>query len=42
MPVSHATNNDTFTLTTPSDLEITITRLFDASPDLVFEAMTKP
>ena len=42
MPVSHAANSDTFTLTTPSDREITITRLFDASPALVFEAMTKP
>jgi uncharacterized protein YndB with AHSA1/START domain len=42
MPVSHAANSDTFTLSTPLDREITITRLFDASPDLVFEAMTKP
>ena len=42
MPVSHAVNSDTFTLSTPSDREITITRLFDASPALVFEAMTKP
>ncbi len=42
MPVSHAANSDTFTLTTPSEREITVTRLFDASPDLVFEAMTRP
>ena len=42
MPVSHAANSDTFTLSTPSDREITITRLFDASPALVFEAMTRP
>jgi uncharacterized protein YndB with AHSA1/START domain len=42
MPVSHAANSDTFTLTTPSDREIRITRLFDAPRHLVFEAMTKP
>jgi uncharacterized protein YndB with AHSA1/START domain len=42
MPVSHAANSGTFKLTTPSDCEIVITRLFDAAPRLVFEAMTKP
>jgi uncharacterized protein YndB with AHSA1/START domain len=42
MPVSHAANSDTFKLTTPSDREITITRLFDATRQLVFEALTKP
>ena len=42
MPVSHAANSDTFKVTTPSDCEITITRLFDAPRHLVFEAMTKP
>ena len=42
MPVSHAANSETFKVTTPSDREITVTRLFDASPELVFEAMTKP
>jgi len=42
MPVSRATNSDTFKVTTPSDREIAITRLFEASPELVFEAMTKP
>ena len=42
MPVSRVTNSDTFKVTTPSDREITVTRLFDASPELVFEAMTTP
>ena len=42
MPVSRATNSDTFKVTTPSDREITLTRLFDAPRDLVFEAMSKP
>ena len=42
MPVSRAANSDSFKTTTPSDREITITRLFDAPPELVFEAMTKP
>ena len=42
MPVSHAANSDTFKLTTPSDREITITRLFDAPRRLVFDAMTIP
>ena len=42
MPVSHAANSDTFKVTTPSDCEITITRLFDAPKHLVFEAMTTP
>ena len=42
MPVSRAADSDTFTTTTPSDREITLSRLFDAPPDLVFEAMTKP
>jgi uncharacterized protein YndB with AHSA1/START domain len=42
MAVSRAANSDTFTITTPSDREITITRLFDAPRHLVFEAMTKP
>jgi uncharacterized protein YndB with AHSA1/START domain len=40
MPVTHAANSATFKLTTPSDREITITRLFDAPRRLVFEAMT--
>jgi uncharacterized protein YndB with AHSA1/START domain len=42
MAVSRVANSDTFKLTTPSDREITLTRLFDAPRRLVFEAMTKP
>lgn len=42
MPVSHVANSESFKVTTPSDREITITRLFDAPRSLVFEAMTKP
>jgi uncharacterized protein YndB with AHSA1/START domain len=33
---------DTFKVTTPSEQEIQLTRLFDAPRHLVFEAMTKP
>ena len=39
---SRAANSDTFKVTTPSDQEIRMTRLFDAPRRLVFEAMTKP
>ena len=42
MVVSSAANSKTFQVTTPSDHEIRLTRLFDAPPRLVFEAMTKP
>lgn len=42
MPASSAANSHTFKVTTPSDREITLTRLFDAPRHLVFEAMTKP
>jgi len=42
MPVSTAANSGTFKVTTPSDRVITLTRLFDAPRDLVFEAMTRP
>ena len=42
MAVSHVANSDTFKVTTPSEREIVITRLFDAPRHLVFEAMTKP
>ena len=42
MPVSSVANSDTFKVTTPSDREITLTRLFDAPRHLVFEAMTQP
>ena len=41
MPVS-AANSSTFQRTTPSDTDITLTRVFDAPRQLVFEAMTKP
>jgi uncharacterized protein YndB with AHSA1/START domain len=42
MVVSSAANSQTFTVTTPSDQEIRMTRLFDAPRYLVFEAMTRP
>jgi uncharacterized protein YndB with AHSA1/START domain len=42
MAVSHAANSRTFEVATPTDTEITMTRLFDAPRHLVFEAMTKP
>ena len=42
MVVSSAANSKTFTVTTPSDHEIRMTRLFDAPRQLVFDAMTKP
>ena len=42
MVVSRTVNSDTFAVSTPSDLEIGMTRLFDAPRHLVFEAMTKP
>jgi uncharacterized protein YndB with AHSA1/START domain len=42
MAVGSAANTDTFKVTTPSDREIQLTRLFDAPRRLVFEAMTKP
>lgn len=42
MLVSRAANSDSFTVTTPSDQEIRMTRLFDAPRELVFEAMTTP
>jgi uncharacterized protein YndB with AHSA1/START domain len=42
MAVGSAANSETFTVTTPSDTEIRMTRLFDAPRRLVFEAMTKP
>jgi uncharacterized protein YndB with AHSA1/START domain len=35
-------NSETFESSTPSDREIQLTRLFDAPPALVFEAMTRP
>jgi uncharacterized protein YndB with AHSA1/START domain len=42
MLVSSAANSDSFKVTTPSDQEIRMTRLFNAPRQLVFEAMTKP
>ncbi|WP_437674527.1 SRPBCC family protein [Sorangium sp. So ce131] len=42
MVASSAANRDSFKVTTPSEQEICITRLFDAPRHLVFEAMTKP
>jgi uncharacterized protein YndB with AHSA1/START domain len=42
MAVSSVANSETFKVTTPSDLEIEMTRLFDAPRHLVFEALHKP
>ena len=42
MIVGRVANSDSFKVTTPSDQEIRMTRLFSAPPHLVFEAMTKP
>jgi uncharacterized protein YndB with AHSA1/START domain len=42
MVVSNAANSNSFEVTTPSDQEIRMTRLFDAPRQLVFDAMTKP
>jgi len=39
---SSTANSDSFKVTTPSDQEIRMTRLFNAPIHLVFEAMTKP
>jgi uncharacterized protein YndB with AHSA1/START domain len=42
MAVKSVANSETFKVTTPSDREIRLTRLFDAPRELVFEAMSKP
>ena len=42
MAASGVANSETFEVTTPSDTEIQLTRLFDAPRHLVFEAMSKP
>jgi uncharacterized protein YndB with AHSA1/START domain len=42
MAVGSAANSDSFEVTTVSDQEIRMTRLFDAPRQLVFEAMTRP
>lgn len=39
---SSAANGDTFQVSTPSDTEIRLTRLFNAPRQLVFEVMSKP
>ena len=42
MSVTGAVNSGTFKVTTPSDREICMTRMFDAPRALVWEAMSKP
>lgn len=42
MAASGVANSETFTVSTPSDTEIQLTRLFDAPRDVVFEAMSRP
>jgi uncharacterized protein YndB with AHSA1/START domain len=42
MSASSAANSRTFKVTTPSDTDIVMTRVFDAPRHLVFEALTKP
>jgi uncharacterized protein YndB with AHSA1/START domain len=42
MVVGSTANRDSFQVSTPSEQEIRMTRLFDAPRQLVFEAMTKP
>ncbi len=42
MLASPGVNSATFTVSTPSDEEIRMTRVFDAPPALVFEAMSQP
>lgn len=42
MAVGSVANSETFKVTTPSDREIRMTRVFDAPRHLVFEAMVKP
>jgi uncharacterized protein YndB with AHSA1/START domain len=42
LPGSGAANSESFKVTTPSDREIHMTRLFNAPRRLVFEAMAKP
>lgn len=42
MALSSVANSDSFLVTTPSDREIQMTRLFDAPRERVFEAMTRP
>lgn len=42
MAASLTANRDSFTVTTPSDCEIRMTRLFDAPRQLVFDVMSRP
>ena len=42
MIAGSAANSESFKVSTPSDHEIRMTRVFDAPRQLVFEAMTKP
>jgi uncharacterized protein YndB with AHSA1/START domain len=42
MVVGATANRDSYQVTTPSEQEIRLTRLFDAPRHLVFEAMTRP
>ncbi|MGK3960739.1 SRPBCC family protein [Sorangium sp. So ce118] len=42
MVVGSAANRDSFKVTTPSETEISMTRLFNAPRQLVFDVMTKP
>jgi uncharacterized protein YndB with AHSA1/START domain len=42
MTASTLKNDPVFTLTTPSDREIVMTRVFDAPRELVFEMWTDP
>jgi uncharacterized protein YndB with AHSA1/START domain len=42
MLAGNVKNSDSYQVSTPSDLEIVLTRLFDAPRQLVFEAMTRP
>ena len=42
MVVSPAANKETFAVSTPSDNEIVMTRVFNAPRQLVFDVMSKP
>ena len=42
MAVTRDANSHTFEVLTPTDTEITMTRLFDAPRHLVFQALTRP
>ena len=42
MVASRAANSETFQVSTPTEVDIRMTRLFDAPRQLVFEAMTRP